>query len=237
MEKDYYSILEIKKGASIDEVKQAYRKLALKYHPDKNKSPDAEEKFKEIGEAYEALRKKKHSAYDQFIEENLKKKSKARSRKNDKFPAFSGLFRAACLGQLEKVKLLIENGAEINSKNDSGWLPVHYAVQNGHLEVVKFMFENGAEIDLKGKYGWTALNFATYYYGSLEMVKFLIQIGAGLNLKDGNGWTPLHYAADLRNLELVKLFLQNGAEVNFKDNSGKSPLHYAAYKGTVGQKI
>ena len=53
--KDYYSILEIPKSAKEDEIKKAYRKNALKYHPDKNKSPDAEIKFKEISEAYEIL--------------------------------------------------------------------------------------------------------------------------------------------------------------------------------------
>lgn len=73
MGKDYYKILEIKKGASDDEIKKAYRKLALKYHPDKNKAPGAEERFKEVAEAYEVLSdKKKRDVYDQFGEEGLK---------------------------------------------------------------------------------------------------------------------------------------------------------------------
>lgn len=73
MGKDYYSILGVKKDASDDELKKAYRKMALKFHPDKNKSPGAEEKFKEIGEAYDVLSDpKKRSVYDQFGEEGLK---------------------------------------------------------------------------------------------------------------------------------------------------------------------
>jgi len=55
MGKDYYAILGVSKGANDDELKKAYRKLALKYHPDKNKAAGAEEKFKEIGEAYDVL--------------------------------------------------------------------------------------------------------------------------------------------------------------------------------------
>lgn len=73
MGKDYYKILGLQKGASDDDIKKAYRKLALKYHPDKNKSAGAEEKFKEVAEAYEVLSdKKKRDIYDMHGEEGLK---------------------------------------------------------------------------------------------------------------------------------------------------------------------
>lgn len=73
MGKDYYKILGISRDATEDDVKKAYRKMALKYHPDKNKSPGAEETFKEIAEAYEVLSdKKKRETFDNFGEEGLK---------------------------------------------------------------------------------------------------------------------------------------------------------------------
>uniref|UniRef100_A0A8D0FD72 J domain-containing protein n=1 Tax=Strix occidentalis caurina TaxID=311401 RepID=A0A8D0FD72_STROC len=73
MGKDYYKILGIQSGANEDEIKKAYRKMALKYHPDKNKDPNAEEKFKEIAEAYDVLSDpKKRAFYDQYGEEGLK---------------------------------------------------------------------------------------------------------------------------------------------------------------------
>ncbi|GLD60849.1 dnaJ homolog subfamily B member 1 [Lates japonicus] len=73
MGKDYYDILGIKKGASEDDIKKAYRKQALRYHPDKNKSPGAEDKFKEIAEAYDVLSDpKKKDIYDRYGEEGLK---------------------------------------------------------------------------------------------------------------------------------------------------------------------
>lgn len=73
MGKDYYKMLGISKTATEDEIKKAYRKLALKYHPDKNKNPGAEEMFKNVAEAYEVLSdKKKREIYDQYGEEGLK---------------------------------------------------------------------------------------------------------------------------------------------------------------------
>jgi curved DNA-binding protein len=65
--KDYYAGLGVKKDASQDDIQKAYRKLARKFHPDVNKDPEAEARFKEIGEAYEVLKDPdKRKKYDQF---------------------------------------------------------------------------------------------------------------------------------------------------------------------------
>lgn len=65
--RDYYEVLGVDRSADAATIKKAYRKLAMKYHPDVNKEPDAEDKFKEINEAYEILSDTdKRQAYDRF---------------------------------------------------------------------------------------------------------------------------------------------------------------------------
>lgn len=65
--KDYYTIMGIPRTASSEDIKRAYRRLARKYHPDVSKEPGAEERFKELGEAYEVLKdEEKRAAYDQL---------------------------------------------------------------------------------------------------------------------------------------------------------------------------
>src|SRR5947209_602401 len=65
--KDYYAIMGLERSASPEDIKKTYRKLARKYHPDVSKEPNAEERFKEVQEAYETLKDpEKRAAYDQL---------------------------------------------------------------------------------------------------------------------------------------------------------------------------
>ena len=78
MANDYYASLGVSKTASEEEIKKTYKQLAKKYHPDLNKDPGAEAKFKEISEAYAVLSdKQKRSQYDQFGKEGFQQRYSA----------------------------------------------------------------------------------------------------------------------------------------------------------------
>src|SRR5664279_2773501 len=98
--RDYYEVLTVERGASGDEVKRAYRKLAVKFHPDKNPNdPHAEEQFKELGEAYDVLiDPDKRSAYDRFGHAAFAQGAGARGGAggfHDPFDIFKEVFGAA----------------------------------------------------------------------------------------------------------------------------------------------
>ncbi|MEQ2182269.1 hypothetical protein GOODEAATRI_020591, partial [Goodea atripinnis] len=91
--KDFYKVLGVLPESNEDEIKKAYRKMALKFHPDKNSDPDAEEKFKEIAEAYEILTDpQKRSIYDHFGEEAGQGNVSRHNFQNDPHATFSSFF-------------------------------------------------------------------------------------------------------------------------------------------------
>jgi len=102
--KDYYEILGVPRNASKEEIKRAYRRLVLQYHPDRNKSPEAEERFKEISEAYAVLMDdEKRRLYDMYGHEGL---SGAYAREDffkSRMEDFEDIFRDLGLGSFRSI--------------------------------------------------------------------------------------------------------------------------------------
>src|SRR5205814_9129141 len=101
--RDYYEVLGVDRNATGEEVKRAYRKLAVKFHPDKNpQDPQAEEKFKELGEAYDVLiDADKRTAYDRFGHAAFAQGGAAARGFHDPFDIFREVFGGAAGGIFE----------------------------------------------------------------------------------------------------------------------------------------
>jgi ankyrin repeat protein/Cdc6-like AAA superfamily ATPase len=158
----------------------------------------------------------------EFKKDNLDKMSTLRD---------TWLYRAAAEGQEVVVRLLLENGADVESKDGSGRTPLSWAAENGHEAVVKLLLEKGAELEFKDHwYGRTPLSWAAEN-GHEAVVKLLLEKGAELESKDRGGRTPLSWAAENGHEAVVKLLLEKGAELESKDDDGRTPLSRAAENG------
>ena len=122
---------------------------------------------------------------------------------------------------------LLDQGADIDVKDDDGRTPLHYAAEANASEVAEVLLKNGADVNAKGNNGITPLHNAAYV-NAREVAEVLLQNGAAIDAKGDNGHTPLHYAAYVNAREVAEVLLQNGADVNAKDDNGITPLHNAA---------
>ncbi|KAN0072779.1 ankyrin repeat domain containing protein [Elaphomyces granulatus] len=155
----------------------------------------------------------------------------------------TALSRAAAKGHEGVMKVLLEKGAELDSKSTNHRTPLSYAAGSGHEVVVKLLVEKGAELECKDEHGWTPLLWAEGD-GHQEVVKLLVENGTDLECKGDFGYksgcTALTWAAsngheavvkllveEGAELELVKLLLEKGVELECKDMDDLTPLSLA----------
>jgi ankyrin repeat protein len=153
-----------------------------------------------------------------------------KSRYQSRPGSFNRLMIASYFGHEAVVKLLLDEGADVNSKDDSGWTSLSRPSVSGNKTVVKLLLDKGADINSKDDSGSTPLSKAAAR-GREAIVKLLLDKGADVNPKTNSGGTPLLQAIGFRHEALVKLLLDKGADVNYKDDSGSTSLSQAAACG------
>jgi len=143
------------------------------------------------------------------------------------------VFKAIAEKNLNQIKKYIEEGGNINAKDEDDNTPLHHACENNLLEVVKKLVDKGADVNFQNEYGDTPLHYASSY-SDLEIIECLVDNGANVNAKDKDHFTPLHYACINNNpLETVKYLVSKGADVNPKNKFGFTPLHSACRKNLL----
>lgn len=130
------------------------------------------------------------------------------------------------------VKKLILLNADINTKDEDGWIPLHAAAWNGYAEIAKLLLEHGADVNAKDKYGWTPLLYAAASpCDNKETISLLLACGANPNVVDREGRTPLREKAIWGHTDIVRLLLEHGADANAKNNKGETAYDAALSRG------
>lgn len=148
------------------------------------------------------------------------------------------LINAAESGDIDQIKRLITNGANINEKDEDGWTPLIMAAEGGNKAVVELLISKGANVNAKNNYGATPLHKvldatrpATKPLDEARkaIAELLITKEANVNAKGFNNTTPLHLAAMRGEISLVKVLIAKGADVNAKTQKGRTALFLAKY--------
>jgi ankyrin repeat protein len=112
------------------------------------------------------------------------------------------------------VKVLIENGADVNAQDDDGDTPLSNALYQRHMEIIKELIKNGADVNIKVDNGRTPLHIASDWLGlqNPEIIEILISKGADINARDNDGKTPLSLAKKGGRTEVAEILRKHGAK-------------------------
>ena len=150
-------------------------------------------------------------------------------------------FQICRRGTIEEVRAAIENGADVNAKQQSGQSALFSAVQNKNLDVVSLLIKKGADVNARDNEGFTVLMMvASMIPDPIPIMRELIDNGADLNSQDKEGETALMFAAEAmqgkESEKVMSFLLDSGANPNLKNSSGETALDIAVrlkkYEGT-----
>jgi len=137
------------------------------------------------------------------------------------------LFMASKFCHLDTIKFLLDNGANLTSKNRDEWTSLHFAAEQGHISVVEYLMNQGSDANEFTDENYTSLHYAAGF-GHHVVVEYLYINGSNVNVKGFFGETPLLYAGRMGFLRIVEYLANHGGNLNDKDGNEWNLLHYAA---------
>ena len=130
---------------------------------------------------------------------------------NAEIDRFSPLHEASCNGRVDSARVLLDNGAHVNTKGYNDWTPLHYASNYGHPKLAQLLLEQGANSNARNIEQETPLHRACDK-GYLEIVQILLDHGADLNIRGDGSLTPYQVATQGGHHDVAQLLLEHGAE-------------------------
>jgi len=132
------------------------------------------------------------------------------------------------------INNVLTKGADVNTADEYGVTPLHYATQRGNINIVKLLIAQGAHLDAKDNAGRTPLHYASGADSNEgqsptnmpDVIRILLDNNAHINAQDSIGWTPLHYAAHARSKEIVQFLIGRGADIDVVGNRGRTPYRW-----------
>jgi len=136
-------------------------------------------------------------------------------------------------GDLEIVKYLIKEGANVNLIDKEYYSPLYYAVDKNHIEIVKALLENGASITIEKESTFIPIERAAVN-SCIEIIDLLISYGVDVNSPSNYyNRTPLMLASERGEIEVVEYLLGKGADTNLKSYDGRTAIMYASDEGNI----
>jgi ankyrin repeat protein len=137
---------------------------------------------------------------------------------------------AAVSGNVRIARILIENGAGIDTPDIDKFTPLHHAVKNGQKEMVTFLLSKGSDVNLKDSTEAAALHLNSTQ-GNSEITRILLAKGASINALDETSSTALHHASAAGFIEIVKVLVEKKADPELLNSSGQRPIDLASQNG------
>ena len=135
------------------------------------------------------------------------------------------LFRATQDGEVNTVRALLDGGADINRRNETGLTPLILAAMKNHKELVQLLVDRGADANARNSKGETALTLAARD-GHPEIAQTLLRKGADVNVEDNAGMAPVVYATQFNHPATLKVLLEEG-RADVSGERGKKALRSA----------
>jgi len=138
----------------------------------------------------------------------------------------ASIHEAARLGDLDRVAAFLDQGIDINAKNERGQTALHLAVSNKQKKITEYLTAKGGDVNAKDKWGYTPLYYAIWNEDA-NMVSLLVDKGADVNVRVNGDGTPLVYAVWNEDIYMARLFVSKGAKFDVKDDESMTAFRYA----------